>query len=156
MIIGNPEAPAKIKILNRNTETFQIGNKFLYSLQRLDKRSCIGQLGAYMTINACDIYVIQLGCRLVGCNGGVPVDPEFILFHPSRYIGMRPRVHVGIHPQRNPRPCIQSPGTLIYSFKFLSRLDIEHQDLRPERILDFVDPFSNTGIDYLFGRDSRP
>ena len=61
------------------------------------------------------------------------VDAEFVLLHPGRYIRMRIRKHIGIHPQRNPRPLAHFRRPFGQQFQFLFALHIEQKNLRTQR-----------------------
>src|SRR3981081_2815604 len=51
---------------------------------------------------------------------------------------MRPRIEVGIDAQTDRRLQADSLGDHRYTMKFRARLDVDHQDLRLERSLDFL------------------
>ncbi len=91
-----------------------------------------------MSMNSHDVDVGHRGCCFVFFQRTIGCDPELAFLHPRRNVRMCFRVHIWIDSQGNPSLHVDRSGDIVNGADFGGRLDIEHENIRLERVTNFV------------------
>ena len=80
--------------------------------------------------------MLQLPCALIGLQGLLDIDSEFVFLEPGRNVRMRFGIDIGIYAKRDSRLAAQRRRAGIDGFEFLGGLDVEHENVFAQSVVD--------------------
>ncbi len=107
LIIGDPQTAAEIEIADRDPLFPKPPDQILQPPEGVDEGRDLRHLRTDMAAHPLDVQMRERCRTPVGNEGGLDVDPEFVLLETGGDMGMGLGIDIRVDPKGNPRPDAQ-------------------------------------------------
>ena len=148
--IGNAQAAAHVQMADGDAGRFQGLDEFEHAIERIEIGGGFGDLRADVAVRADDAQPGQGGGALIGGQGLIVGDAEFVALQPGGDVGVGARVHVRIDAQADGGEEFVLLGDLADLLQLGQAFDVEAADAAFEGQQDFGAGFAHAGEDDFF------